>query len=173
MDYKNTITIGARVSGVNRQNIIYNKLRKQVNRMVHNMDNFMSEENSELGRFVRKSAKLRAPRSPPGSMTRGKLAKSIGLIRRGKRYIRVYADSDYAGFQEFGFTPHYVSPYKHPELYSWYIKKTGTRPPRNILVSKNKPFMQPAVDMGVKRIPNMIRKVSDKSATKAGFRKVR
>ena len=67
-----------------------NKLRVSLPR---NMSNEIRRQQMEFMKAVQKSAKLRAPR------WRGKLAKSINLIKTDKKVIILNVDSPYGAFQ--------------------------------------------------------------------------
>jgi len=111
-------------------------------------------------RNTQKSAKLRAPRST------GELAKSIKIQKKGKEIVLV-VNSPYGYFQEYGFKPHWV----HALLPT--RNKLGTigealNIAGFIKVSKYTPFITPALEMTIARLPERLTK-----ATKQAIRNAR
>lgn len=127
---------------------------KRLNRFMINLPKHTEKEifkkSKEFMVFVKKSARLRAPKST------GELARSINFKVKGKQIV-LTVDSPYAIFQEEGFTPHWV----HAGL-----------PTRNSLgtignafniagfafVSKHTPFIKPALEAGLNQLPSMLNK---------------
>lgn len=139
-----------------------NKVRKFTARLSKAMTKEIRIVNNRFMRNVQKSAKLRAPRIT------GKLAESINLRKKRKNEIRIIVDSPYGYFQEFGFTPHLVS--------AWAPTRTGTGltigeiygiPYGRLMVAKHKPFIIPALEINIAKLPNLLNKGAKKAINKA------
>lgn len=114
------------------------KLPEEINKEILN-------KSEEFMRFVQKSAKLRAPRFT------GQLAESITVRRIGNQ-INLLVDSPYGIFQEQGFTPHWV----HKSMGNfglWLAIKGYTGNKDFFYVKQFKPFIFPALEMGLDRLP--------------------
>ena len=109
----------------------------------------------KIASFIQKSAKLRAPRAS------GYLAENITARAISKNKVIVRSGAYYSAYQEYGFTPHVVSLYLHPELANWARLKNY--PIMGVFkVRKFKPFMKPAVEEARKRIPLFIKQMMNK-----------
>ncbi len=138
---------------------------KSVTRPLNNLGPQMEKEivnkSHEFMKFVQKSAKLRAPRKS------GDLARSIRVFKR-KKTVQLIVGSPYGRYQEEGFRPHWI----HALLPS----KNRFSTVGNALdiagfafVSKNTPFVAPALEAGLSRLPSMLSDGADKAIKKAGF----
>ncbi len=127
------------------------------------MDNYSDEGMTQIAKNVQKSAKLRAPRFT------GFLADQITVTKTKKNHLSVHTgEAYYAGFQEFGFKPHFI-----PR--AWFARhmtapgvpagaqgrlSADERKKGWAYVSKHKPFIRPALAVQLPRVlPIMINKV--------------
>lgn len=130
------------------------------------------EVSRRLAKFIQKSAKLRAPRFM------GTLKSSIKARAKGLNSISIRADAPWAAYQEFGYRPHWVSPYSSKtknrlKLQAWWMVKKGAMPPPVIFVKGFKPFMAPAVEAAISRAPMMYGRGSSKAFRDSGFKRVK
>lgn len=136
------MAIAVQIKGLKRTNKFLAQLPASMNKeIIKASDIFM--------KFVQKSAKLRAPR-----MT-GRLAESIKLRKTKKNEIRIMVDSPYAYFQEFGFRPHWI----HSDMSDRMGGTVGglfNRFDSFFFVSKHKPFIMPALEVGLSKLSNML-----------------
>lgn len=102
-----------------------------------------------LASFIERSAKMRAPKAT------GTLAKNIYSQVVGNKIVRVYADTYYARMQEFGYQPHWVSPYRFPSVYIWALMKGFWPIPAVIFVKGHKPFLIPAYNSAMSQLRNI------------------
>jgi hypothetical protein len=109
---------------------------------------------NDIARSIQRSAKLRAPRFT------GSLAQSITVRPLSNWHVQCAATELYAGYQEFGYTPHWVKVWGRPALEAWTLAKLGFIP-RDIYVSKFTPFFEPAVKAVVPKVPAIIKKYSE------------
>lgn len=135
------------------------KTRMYLKGMDNRVDKELSRGNLQFMKDIRKSAKLRAPRDT------AKTAKSIRLEttkRKGKtKQWKLIMDSRAGYFQEVGFKPHFVF-----TKGGWFIDKNGNRvsksdkfwPDGFHWVSKNKPFIRPAVEKNLSKYSQMSNK---------------
>ncbi len=135
---------------------------KEVNHFFLNLPKKMDKEvmvsSEEFMRFIQRSAKIRAPRNS------GKLAQSIN-IKGGKNTIGISVDSPYAYFQEFGFAPHWIHssmPNRSGGTVGSSLKKRGF-----IFVQNFKPFITPALEIGLSRLPMFLERATDKAVIKS------
>jgi len=119
-------------------------------------------------KFVQKSVKLRSP------VDTGFLKDQIKVIKKGDTIILNTGEAYYAKFQEFGFTPHiipsvYLQQHRKlsPNIPGLYEKNTGNF----INVSKYTPFLFPALESGLKNLPNMLKNAVDNAIKSSGGRK--
>jgi len=139
------------IRGIKRLNNFFLKLPKQMNKEI-----MISSE--KFMQFVQKSAKLRAPRDT------GKLAHSISLIKEMNE-IRIVVDSPYGIFQEFGFRPHWVHSSMSDREGSTIGKRLGRR--GFIFVKEFTPFIQPALEMGLSRLPLFLKMATEDAVVKS------
>jgi len=109
-----------------------------------------------VGRWIQKSAKLRAP------VKTGRLRQSIRLVRRKYNRVDVVADVPYAAAMELGvglpkLVPIKLVMYKR-RTRGAVIRKPGAIPRRKgyAIVRTYKPFMRPAVEAARKNMKNII-----------------
>lgn len=136
------------IRGLNKLNNYFIKLGPELNRQV-------IKTQKEFASFVQKSAKLRAPQGPTGA-----LKNSIKVYPGKKNEIRVTVESPYAYFQEFGFRPHLIFPNMDNRLGIRLSDLGFTHP---VWVSKHTSFVQPAIEMGLNKLPLMLEKAADKA----------
>lgn len=108
--------------------------------------------------LVQKSAKLRSPRIT------GELANSIKIELKNKE-INVVVDSPYAYFEEFGFRPHWI----HSSMDNRMGRKVGDILGKNGFIYvqwSGKPFIQPAMEIGLNKIDFMLENAVTKSLGK-------
>lgn len=131
---------------------------ERVNRMVSSLpkstEKAIGSISKEFMDAVKKSAKLRAPRKT------GELADSINWKSWGKNRLILTVDSPYGAYQELGFTPHWV----HAGMSTG--NKSGTIGSAfNIagfaFVKKHTPFIQPALESNLSKLPNLLQKGVD------------
>jgi len=146
------MVIQLKVKGINRLTKFLVKLPTSMNKEIIGKSNaFM--------KFVRKSAKLRAPR-----MT-GRLAESI-MIKRKKNEIILTVDSPYGVFQEMGFAPHWI----HSNMSDRMGGTVGglfNKFDSFFFVSRHKPFIAPALEAGLSKLPNMLSQGTKKAIKQA------
>lgn len=142
---------------------------KEVTNALRNLPIELKKEISNGGmefmKAVRKSAQLRAPKFT------GKLAESINIQKEKENKIILSVDSPYGSYQEFGFSPHPVhrnmSTRVGGKIGDWMNSK-GIRGDF-ITVSKNKPFIQPALEHNIAKLQTIISDRSNK-AIKRSFK---
>ena len=131
------MTVRIDVKGFNKFDKKINKTTRYITNLNKNIDTRVSGTNKEFMERVRKLARMRAPKDT------GALKKSIRLepVRKGKnvKIWKVVAGNDtsapHAIFQEEGFKAH-LAP----------IMNSAKLSPGVYMVSKNTPFLGPAVD---------------------------
>ena len=131
---------------------------ERVTRMVANLpkstEKAIGSVSKEFMDAVRKSAKLRAPRQT------GELAQSINWKAYGDNRLILTVDSPYGAYQELGFTPHWVH-----ALMSTGNKSGTIGSAFNIagfaFVKKHTPFIQPALESNLPKLPNLLQKGVD------------
>ena len=119
--------------------------------------------------FTRNSAKRHAP------IFEGDLKRSIKLLEKGRLNYEVIAGNrnvPYAHYQEFGFTPHHVAIKSTRPKLVHYAERIGLEPDVgwSIFVSKHTPFMRPAVNRAIRKIPNWTKQIVGDAFIKSGFR---
>ena len=122
------------------------------------VDKELSRGNLQFMKDIRKSAKLRAPRDT------AKTAKSIRLEQtktQGKtKQWKLIVDSRAGYFQEIGFKPHWIF-VQRGYVYDKHGKsdqRTRKLPDGFHWVSKNKPFIRPAVEKNLSKYSQMSNK---------------
>jgi len=123
------------------------------------------EATIEWAKKIQKSAKLRAPRWTTH------LANNISVKAPRTGRVEVWSDAYYAGYQEFGYRPHFVSFLKHPILLEWQRQKygeqnknidkdipKGTGKKGHFFVKKYKPYLGPAIQANLGKLPGVFRK---------------
>ena len=112
-------------------------------------------------KFVQKSAKLRAPRFS------GQLASSIEGFNLKKGNWALIVESPYGWFQEHGFTGKFL-PYEMPVrggyLIGNWMEAKGIAGPGIIPSGIPHPFVAPAFEMGLNRLPFMLQNAMYKAA---------
>jgi len=141
---------------------------KRLNRSLLQLPASMEKEimikSEEFMKRVQKSAKLRAPRFT------GRLAESIKIIKNKKNEIQIIVDSPYGYFQEFGFKPHFI----HSDLSDRMGGTVGglfNKQNSLFFVSKNKPFITPALEHNLSNLPNMLLDGTKQAIKDAGIGK--
>jgi|GEM_PF-2381908 len=141
---------------------------KRLNRSLLQLPASMEKEimikSEEFMKRVQKSAKLRAPRFT------GRLAESIKVIKNKKNEIQIIVDSPYGYFQEFGFKPHFI----HSDLSDRMGGTVGglfNKQNSLFFVSKNKPFITPALEHNLSNLPNMLLDGTKQAIKDAGIGK--
>jgi hypothetical protein len=130
------------------------KVQKLLAELPKQLDIEILKKSEEFMRFVQKSAKLRAPRDT------GFLSDQIKVTKKGNIITLDTGEAYYAKFQEFGFTPHII-PFAYmkqhrtlsPNIPGMETTQTGGF----TVVSKSKPFIFPALDAGLNRLPTMLK----------------
>ncbi len=137
--------IQIQVKGINQVHKLMTELPKEI-------DVQMRKQTETFVRNTQKSAKLRAPRWT------GALAQSIHYTK-GKNQWRIIVDSPYGYFQEFGFRPHYVQLWRPTRVggvvADWAASKGVGDWKGSIFVSKHKPFLIPALEINLAKLPMM------------------
>ena len=119
----------------------------------------------EFSKFVQKSAKLRAPKD-----TR-ELANSITVTHPKKNRFEVTVTSPYGIFQEYGFTPRFLSAgmpvHGGYRIGDWMAAK-GISGFGIVPSGKPQPFIQPALAQGLINLPTLIQRHLTKSIKQSG-----
>lgn len=135
---------------------------KEVNHLLltlpQNMESEIMVANNEFARFVQRSAKLRAPRDT------GNLSRSIVVTSANKK-ITITVESPYGIFQEFGFRPHFVHANMSDRMGSTIGARLGKK--GFIFVQGFKPFISPALEMAIARLPMMMQRAAEKAVVKS------
>ncbi len=160
------MAIQIQINGLNETRRLLANLPKEMKiEIMKSADTFL--------KAVRKSAKLRAPRYT------GYLASSI-FIKKITNGFALQVTAPYAAIQEEGRgLPHYVSIKK---LENWFgasrtmgpgMIKHGL-PPRKgmVVVRRYKPFIQPAFEINIAKLPNLLNKGTKKAIKKSGGKNV-
>ena len=132
------------------------RLGPQMNREIMKVaDQFM--------RAVQKSAKLRAPRFT------GRLAESIKVRKTKKHEITLIVDSPYGMYQEEGFAPHFIHSSMSDRMGNMVGALFGVYPPAQMffLVKRHTPFVKPALEFGIRHLPEMLTSGTKKAIQKA------
>ena len=122
------------------------------------MEKEIYREGTKFNRLFQKSAKLRAPR-----MT-GRLANSIKVKKRNKEIILV-VDSPYARYQEEGFAPHWVHSGMNDRMGGTVGGTMGKE--GFFFVQKHTPFIKPALEMSIAKLPKMLLRGTQKAIREA------
>jgi len=148
--------ITVRIKGLRKVERLYAQLPQAINKQILRVsDVFMKE--------VQKSAKLRAP------VETGFLKDQIQVRKRGKQIILDTGEAYYAYYQEFGFAPHIIP----KEYFAQHVEAPNIpgrfvrRPSGFTLVSKHKPFIFPALEINLSKLPNMLLQATKKAISKA------
>jgi hypothetical protein len=129
------------------------KVRSFTDRLPTAVRRGVKKSSLEFARFVQKSAKLRAPRGATGFM------RSQITVRSTKKEIIIDTGvAYYAYYQEFGFTGHWIPiEYFRQHRTSPNIPGIPVKNPRGFrFVRRNKPFMIPALEAGIIRLPMIL-----------------
>ena len=126
-----------------------NKVNKYFVELPRNLSKNIGIAQQEFCSFVQKSAKLRAPRSKFHY-----LADSIIVTPLVNNQISVEVNAPEAVFQEFGFTPHMI----FPNMTDRHGNKLSTHGFTHPVWASGKaqPFIGPALEMGLSKLPNML-----------------
>ncbi len=138
---------------------------KQVHQFLLKLPSSLNKEinrsSEQFMKAVQKSAKLRAPRRT------GKLAESIRVEKLRKNSWILIVDSPYGAFQELGFTPHWV--------HAWMPTGMGGETIGDVLniagfarVAKSTPFVQPALEANIARLPSILNRGVVRGIQRAG-----
>jgi len=138
---------------------------KKVNDMIAELGTTLNKEimrkSEEFMRFVQKSARVRAPKNT------GSLAQSIKIRKTKKNEIRIIVESPYGIYQEEGFRPHWVHALMPTKNSAGSIGSAF-----NIAgfarVAKNTPFIVPALEAGISRLPTMLNEGTKRGIKRAG-----
>jgi hypothetical protein len=137
------------------------KVQKMLVELPKNVEKEIDKTEGDFMRFVQKSAKLRAPRFS------GQLAESINFRSLKKGTYKLAVESPYGWFQENGFRGVFL-PSDLPvaggyRIGDWMSAKGmsgfGFRPS-----GKPHPFIGPAFESGLTRLPNMLQNAVYKAA---------
>jgi hypothetical protein len=110
---------------------------------------------------VQKSAKLRAPRLT------GRLAESINVKKGKKNQISISVDSPYGYFQEYGFRPHFIHSNMSDRMGGTVGGLFG-KFNSFFFVAKHKPFIIPALEHNIARLPEMLSQGTKQAIKHAG-----
>jgi len=138
--------IQLQVRGLNELNKFFVRLGPNLNKEIPKVMNLFMKE-------TQKSARIRAPKFT------GQLSRSIRVFKKGNKTIILRVDSPYGYFQEFGFTPKFL-PADLPveggyRITDWMQSKGITG--RGIKPSgKPQPFILPALELNLSRLPNLL-----------------
>lgn len=139
-----------------------NESLKYLNKLSPNIDIHVSKASEQFMKDVKKSAKLRAPRDTL------RTAKSIDILppknSGNKKVWKLTVNSPGAYWQEVGFKPHFVYS-KNGYINNSTVKSKKFWADGFHWVSKNKPFIAPAVE---KNLSNLSQKLNN--ATKKALR---
>lgn len=153
------MVITIQVKGLDRLNKLFTQLPKT-------MEQEIMKKSDAFMRFVQKSARLRAPRAT------GQLAQSIRVRKIKKNEIKLTVESPYGAFQEKGFLPHWISRTQHSRagyrFEDWLAMRGYTGIKKLFLIRRFKPFIQPALEVGLSRLPNMLKDGAEKAIKRAG-----
>ena len=138
---------------VNQKDLL--KTERLITNLPKNTEQALKDDTTMFAKMIQKGAKLRAPRWT------GKLAESIE-VRKSPRGALVEVGMPYGYYQEFGFRPHAVQLFRPTGsghvVADWAADKGIPGYKNSIFVSKNKPFIKPAVDRVVQKIPDLLNK---------------
>lgn len=137
------------------------KVHKMLLQLPKNTEKEVNKVQDSFMAFVQKSAKIRAPRFS------GQLAESIVYKQTKKNTFQLTVDSPYGWFQEHGFDGKFLSAnlpvaggYR---IGDWMAAKGmtgfGFRPS-----GVAHPFIGPAFEAGLSRLPNMLQNAAYKAA---------
>ena len=145
------------VKGVDQVHKLFTRLPKQMNEEIgKQVESFM--------RSTQKGAKLRAPKFT------GALTQSIRYFKI-KNQWRIVVESPYGAFQEFGFRPHYVQLGRSTRaglvVADWAAAKGIKDWKGSIFVSKHKPFIMPALELNIAKLPMMLSQGTKKAINKS------
>ena len=126
----------------------------------------LSKTVERFASFVQRSAKLRAPRFT------GKLAKSIVVKKIRANRIEINVESPIGIFQEEGFNSHWihksaVSP-SGDKFSDWLDSKGYSGRSKFFKVKKHTPFIKPALEAGLNRLPSMLQESIKRSIKNSG-----
>ncbi len=126
-----------------------NRVTKMLVKLPKATEQELKKVNMRFMKFVQKSAKLRAPR-----MT-GRLAESIVIKKSRKNEIRLVVESPYGIFQEKGFAPHWIHSTMSDRI-GGTVGGLFNRFNSFFFVTKHTPFVAPALESGLNRLPQML-----------------
>lgn len=140
-----------------------NKVQKFTVRLSKEMTKEIMIVNKRFMKNVQKSAKLRAPRET------GFLAGQIRVKMKGKFIILDTGEAYYAYYQEFGFRPHLIPrEYFQQHRMSPNIPGQFVSSPRGYsFVGKSKPFMIPAMEINIAKLPTKLNQGARKAIKRA------
>jgi len=150
--------IRIQVRGVEQVYSFMRRLPKQLNEQI-------GKKGEQFMKNIQKSAKLRAPRWT------GQLAQSIKL-ESTKNEWKIVVDSPYGYFQEFGFRPHFIqlgTPTRSGFAVADWAASKGMRSSwqGSIFVSKHTPFIAPALEMNITKLPIMLQQGANQAIINA------
>jgi len=140
---------------------------KRTERMIARLPKTMEKEimkvSEQFMEIVKKSARMRAPKDT------GFLADQIDVEKKGNEITLDTGEAYYAYYQEFGFKPHFMPSeyFKQHKMAPNIPGRPVAKPTRFIMVSKNKPFLIPALEVGLSYLPNMLEIGAQKGAQKS------
>lgn len=141
------------------------KVHRMMARLPNEMNKEIGKDSEQFMKNTRKSAKLRAPRWT------GALANSIKYAKKGKAQWTIVVDSPYGYFQEYGFRPHYVQLFRPTRsgfvVADWAASKGVPTWMGSIFVAKHKPFITPALQVNIAKLPSMLSQGVRRAITKA------
>ena len=128
-------------------------VQRMLVKLPKNVDNEVDKTEGDFMSFVKKSAKLRAPRFS------GQLAESINKFQNKKGQWELIVESPYGWFQEHGFEGKFLlagMPVQGGYRIGDWMQAKGMEGfgfrPSGIA----HPFVQPALESGLNHLPNML-----------------
>jgi len=141
-------TITVNQGDLTRTKRLFARLPKQI-------EEGLKSNTGTIAKMIQKSAKLRAPRWT------GKLAESI-IVKPMPKGSFVEVGMPYGYYQEYGFRPHMVQAFRPTGsgfvVGDWAASKGIPLMNNSIFVSKNKPFITPAVGHVMPQISDLLSK---------------
>lgn len=136
------------------------KVAKMTARLGPQMNKEIIKVADQFMRFIQKSAKTRAPRLT------GRLAESIEIKKDKKNEIRIIVNSPYGMAQEEGFAPHFIHSDMSDRMGGTVGGSFGNFG-SFFFVRKSKPFIKPALEAGIARLPEMLNAGTKKAINKS------
>ena len=151
------MAIQLQIKGINRVNKFMTQLPRQMNTEI-------GKQGEVFMKATQKSAKLRAPRFT------GALANSIRFMKFRNQW-KIIVASPYGVFQEFGFRPHYVQLHRSTRagmvVADWAAAHGIKDWKGSIFVSQHKPFIMPALELNIAKLPMLLSEGAKKAINKS------